>query len=169
MYFMRLRAFDYKHDLPDLIDLLQDPRVVRFLRSPLLPNFSSQRYWKKVLQRQKRDSFGVVQVIETSQRSCAGFVTVLPSSQQDVYELMYWLGVAFWGRGWATEAVAQSVRVLRNQGYRGRVAADVAFINAASRRVLEKNGFVLAAVESGVPLCSGELSLASQYILNKNG
>ena len=165
---MRLRTFDIKNDVSALVDLVQDVRVTRFMRSPFSLNLRSVRYWNKIFRRQKQDSCGVVKVIESSQKLCAGLVTVLPCSQQNAYELMYWLGVEFWGRGLATCAVAQSLQLLQDQGYQGQVIAHVACNNTASQRVLERNGFVLAAVEPGVPLCSGKVSLVGQYILNKN-
>jgi RimJ/RimL family protein N-acetyltransferase len=51
----------------------------------------------------------------------------------------YWIGSDFWGRGIATAAVAQYLTKDTHRPLHARVAAH----NAGSRRVLEKNGFVL--------------------------
>jgi RimJ/RimL family protein N-acetyltransferase len=64
-------------------------------------------------------------------------------------ELGYWLGVPFWGRGYATEAV----RAVIDYGF-GALGYEVLHSgarvsNPASRRVLEKCGFQW----SGVKLC----------------
>jgi RimJ/RimL family protein N-acetyltransferase len=52
-------------------------------------------------------------------------------------EVSYWLGRAFWGRGIATAALAGFLGEERVRPLYARAAAD----NAASLRVLEKNGF----------------------------
>jgi len=67
----------------------------------------------------------------------------------DGAELGYWLGVPFWGRGYATEAV----RAVIDYGF-GALGYEVLHSgarvsNPASRRVLEKCGFQW----SGVRLC----------------
>ncbi len=58
-------------------------------------------------------------------------------------ELAYRLGRAHWGRGFATAAVAAFLGEWTERPLFARVAAD----NPASRRVLEKNGFVVFAHE----------------------
>jgi RimJ/RimL family protein N-acetyltransferase len=56
-------------------------------------------------------------------------------------ELGYWLGVPYWGRGFATEAARAVVdHVFGTLGYE-RLAAGARVSNPASRRVLEKCGF----------------------------
>ena len=69
--------------------------------------------------------------------------------RQDGAELGYWLGVPFWGCGYATEAV----RAVIDYGF-GALGYEVLHSgarvsNLASRRVLEKCGFQW----SGVQLC----------------
>jgi len=59
----------------------------------------------------------------------------------DSFEIGYWLGRPYWGRGYATEAakaVAAHARALEA----GRVVAGHFADNPASGRVLEKAGFV---------------------------
>lgn len=81
---------------------------------------------------------------------------------QDIYrqsaELGYWLGRPYWGQGGMTQAV----RDICAQGFErlpiNRIYAEPFAANAASRRVLEHNGFVLegtmrqAAVKNGILL-----------------
>jgi RimJ/RimL family protein N-acetyltransferase len=54
-------------------------------------------------------------------------------------ELSYWLGMEFWGKGIATQALALFLDVVRVRPLYARVAKD----NVGSIRVLEKNGFEL--------------------------
>ena len=55
-----------------------------------------------------------------------------------------------WGRGYATEALRASVEAARAAGVR-RLEASVHAEHHASRRVLEKGGFVPHAIRSGRP------------------
>jgi len=56
----------------------------------------------------------------------------------------YWIGREFWGRGIATQALAQMLTIETRRPLR----ADVFRPNRASARVLEKNGFTLLAEEA---------------------
>lgn len=62
----------------------------------------------------------------------------------DEYDIGYWYGREFWGKGIATEALAQ----LLNLVTRRPLKAFVSKTNPGSRRVLEKNGFVVVGEES---------------------
>lgn len=77
-----------------------------------------------------------------------GSVGVFPGA--DVYrrsaELGYWLGKPFWGRGIMTEAVGQICREAFARFDIVRIYAEPYAENAGSRRVLEKNGFVLEGI-----------------------
>lgn len=58
-------------------------------------------------------------------------------------EVGYWLGREYWGQGIATEALGQFLRRVTIRPLHARVAAD----NVASRRVLEKCGFIVTGAE----------------------
>lgn len=58
-------------------------------------------------------------------------------------EIGYWIGEAHWGRGIATDAVGALTRWAIETFDLVRVEARVFAPNAASARVLEKNGYVL--------------------------
>jgi RimJ/RimL family protein N-acetyltransferase len=75
-------------------------------------------------------------------------------------ELGYWIGVPFWGCGYATEAARSLiVRGFRELGYKS-IAASARVSNPVSRRVLEKCGFEwtgvglrrICAIGSSVPV-----------------
>ena len=67
--------------------------------------------------------------------------------QEDIYrqcgELGYWLGEPFWGRGIMTRAVEQLCEYVFANYDVVRIYAEPFAENTASRRVLEKCGFVL--------------------------
>jgi RimJ/RimL family protein N-acetyltransferase len=56
-------------------------------------------------------------------------------------ELGYWFGAAYWGRGYATEAVRAVVDHAFGELRHDMLAAGARVSNPASRRVLEKCGF----------------------------
>ena len=69
--------------------------------------------------------------------------------RQDGAELGYWLGVPFWGRGYATEAARALIDHAFAELGHDVLSSGARVSNPASRRVLEKCGFQWA----GVQLC----------------
>lgn len=70
-------------------------------------------------------------------------------------EIGYWIGRPYWGRGYATAAVALLIEEARRRGIE-RLTAEVFPNNLASMRVLEKSGFVREGeIERDLPLRGG--------------
>jgi RimJ/RimL family protein N-acetyltransferase len=63
----------------------------------------------------------------------------MPASQAP--ELGYWLGVAYWGEGYATEALHAVIDYAFDEFEHTALHAGARVTNPASRRVLEKCGF----------------------------
>jgi RimJ/RimL family protein N-acetyltransferase len=63
----------------------------------------------------------------------------MPESQQP--ELGYWLGVPYWGEGYATEALHAVIDYAFGEFEHAALNAGARVTNPASRRVLEKCGF----------------------------
>jgi len=74
-----------------------------------------------------------------------GFAPCEPSGR----EIGYWLGLAFWGRGYASEAVRALVDHAFEDGECSALFAGARVTNPASRRVLEKCGFEWTGVGLG--------------------
>ncbi len=79
---------------------------------------------------------------------------------QDVYrksaEIGYWLGQAYWGQGIVSQAVAQMVEIGFLHYDIVRIFADVFAPNIGSRRVLEKNAFMLEGIKKKSVYKNGE-------------
>jgi RimJ/RimL family protein N-acetyltransferase len=72
------------------------------------------------------------------------------SAQDDaVPEIGYWLGVKYWGQGYATEAVRALIDYAFTERNHEALQAGARVTNPASRRILEKCGFQW----TGVGLC----------------
>ena len=67
-------------------------------------------------------------------------------------EVTYWLGREFWGRGVATAALSQFLRLQTTRPIYARAATD----NAASLRVLMKCGFVIIGESMGYANARGQ-------------
>jgi RimJ/RimL family protein N-acetyltransferase len=67
-------------------------------------------------------------------------------------EVGYWIGREHWGRGIATAALAEFLRVVKERPLHAAAAKD----NAASIRVLEKCGFVVTSYDRGFSNARGE-------------
>lgn len=78
----------------------------------------------------------------------AGSIGVVP--KDDVYrksiEIGYFIGEQYWGKGIATNAVSQLLDYIQKNFDVIRVYAEVFSHNAASMKVLEKNGFHLEGI-----------------------
>jgi RimJ/RimL family protein N-acetyltransferase len=71
----------------------------------------------------------------------ATLIGVCSIEMGDGPELGYWLGVAYWGRGFATEAVRAVIDYAFADLKHESIQAGARVTNPASRRVLEKCGF----------------------------
>jgi 8-oxo-dGTP diphosphatase len=81
----------------------------------------------------------------TTDRRLIGCIGLQPSEAPGGLEFGYWIGKRYWGEGYATEAVARLTRFSFETLRLEEVWAAAVPLNDASHRVLEKNGFVVAA------------------------
>ena len=65
----------------------------------------------------------------------------LTPTEDDFFELGYWLGVEYWGQGYATESVRGLLSYAETNTQYEKFKANVYKENVASAKVLEKNGF----------------------------
>jgi len=80
--------------------------------------------------------------------------------QDETPELGYWLGVPYWGKGYATEALHAAIDYAFTDLEHAALQAGARVTNPASRRVLEKCGFQwtgvglyrISAIKSSAPI-----------------
>jgi RimJ/RimL family protein N-acetyltransferase len=75
---------------------------------------------------------------------CIGLQPGETHEQTGGLEFGYWIGRTYWGRGYATEAVARLTRFAFETLRVEEIWAAAVPVNDASHRVLEKNGFAIA-------------------------
>lgn len=85
-------------------------------------------------------------IVLASDHALVGVVGLHAADDSGVVELGYWIGVPFWGQGFATEAARAAV----DHGFRDRslevIFADHLTRNPASHRVMEKLGMTVEGV-----------------------
>jgi len=94
------------------------------------------------LRAQKRRGIGHAYAItETGQDRLIGVADLFRQETEQPWELGYWIGKPYWGRGYITEACEGLLSELESQHGPHCVTAGVFTDNPGSMRVLEKLGF----------------------------
>jgi ribosomal-protein-alanine N-acetyltransferase len=97
---------------------------------------------------------GTFVVIDHENAEVVGQLGTMGPPTADIVEIGYGVNASAQGRGIATAAVAALVRTLEGRPGLDEIVATTAASNRASRRVLEKNGFVCTGREQSA---EGEL------------
>jgi RimJ/RimL family protein N-acetyltransferase len=95
-----------------------------------------------------------------------GTISLRESARGDAL-LGYWLGVDSWGKGFATEAAQAIIDTLFTLTVVREIRASVRVTNPASRRVLEKCGFVAAGSSLELLPARGGMQPCDQYQLDR--
>jgi len=147
---LRLRRLR-EDDAPALCAVLDDWQVARYSALIAHPydlsdaeNFIEQARLDRLAN--TRQVFAIERRIEGD---LIGTVEIHMGPGDDM--LGYFLGGAFWGRGYGTEAVLAMVRFAFGRAGHGTVSAAVHPDNPVSMRVLEKAGFVRSHTNNQLP------------------
>ena len=100
-------------------------------------------------QRQREDPTILMRAIEHDGEVVGHVASFL---REDAREVTYWIDRAYWGKGIASAALGAFLRDEVRRPLFGRAAVD----NLASRRVLEKHGFVIVGRERAFANARGE-------------
>ncbi|TNE59921.1 MAG: N-acetyltransferase [Alphaproteobacteria bacterium] len=83
---------------------------------------------------------------DDANRSCIGNFAIQPDIRpgaESLWSAGYWMAEEAWGQGYMTEALAGGLTFVRETWDPEKIVAGAFTDNPASRRVLEKNGFVM--------------------------
>jgi len=119
-------------DLLILFEQQLDREAVTLADYPSKDRGEFMRHWEGTL----KNKTDVARIIEYKGKIAGHILCWKEKFEQRVG---YWLGREFWGRGIASAALAEFLKVVKIRP----LYAHVANHNAASKRVLEKCGFVL--------------------------
>lgn len=118
-------------DLPVFHDYECDPEAAAMAAFPSRDRDAFMAHWAKTL---ASDAALTMTIVSDGQ--VAGNIGCWEADGQRF--VGYWIGREFWGRGLATQALAELVGLVEARP----LTAHVVTSNVASIRVLEKNGFV---------------------------
>ncbi|MGE0829007.1 MAG: GNAT family N-acetyltransferase [Hyphomonadaceae bacterium] len=146
---LKLRSLDLR-DAERVAQLSSDPAVARMMGMMPLPNPKVAVEGWILIQKARRplgkehvfgvelEGEGLIGVVGAQAHELAHELAHADDESEDVFELGYWLGRPYWGRGFATEAARAVTEALRP---RGRLTSGHFVDNPASGRVLQKAGF----------------------------
>jgi RimJ/RimL family protein N-acetyltransferase len=126
---VRLRSVE-DADIAVFFDHESDPEAAAMAAFPARDRDRFAAHWARV----RADDANLVRTI-VADGAVAGYIGSWPDGGQQ--HLGYWIGREHWGRGVATEALAQLLAEVEVRPVYAHVAAH----NAGSIRVLEKCGF----------------------------
>ena len=135
-------------DLPVFFRQTNDPESLRM--AAFTPKDPTDRdafdaHWKRI-----RASSDTLNRTILADGDVVGSVAVY--GEPDEREVTYWIDRAYWGKGIATAALRDLLAEVPERPLYARVAAD----NPASRRVLEKCGFLVSGHDRGFANARGE-------------
>ncbi|WP_433179223.1 GNAT family N-acetyltransferase [Actinoallomurus sp. CA-150999] len=122
-------------DLPVFWEQLTDPQLQHMAAATRKYHYDRghfDQFWAKV----RSDSAVLLRTV-LADGVVAGYATVSGASSER--EVSYVVGRSYWGRGIASQALAELIRLEDTRPLHATAAAD----NAGSVRVLEKCGFVM--------------------------
>jgi len=128
-------------DIPVFYSYQADVEANALAGVPARDRDAYEAHWARL----RADPQVLLRTITTDGGAVAGQLLSFP--REGIREIGYWLGREFWGRGIATAALAEFLPLVLERPVYGVVNEA----NVASRRVLERNGFVLAERREAEP------------------
>lgn len=129
-----------ERDLPIFFENQQDALAIEMTSYPPRDKAAFDAHWAKIL----ADEHIVIKTILFEDQVAGQILCFEVNGEKEVG---YWLGRRFWGKGIATDALKQFLALITVRPLYAHIAKQ----NLASRRVLEKCGFMIIGEEKWVP------------------
>lgn len=147
-------------DAPRILGYAGDPAVSRMLAvvpHPYTPAHASAFIGDAMASNAAGD--GLVLAV-ARRREAGALIGVISFARRSdtVAEIGWWLGKPYWGKGFATEAVAAMVEIAFRDPTLAALSAGAFADNAASLRIQDKIGFVRTGADEKHSLARGGLS-----------
>jgi RimJ/RimL family protein N-acetyltransferase len=139
-------------DLPVFFEQQLDPEATQMAAFPARNREAFMTHWARIL----ADEAVLVKTILYNGSVAGNIVCFLQLGEREVG---YWLGKEYWGKGIATHALMEFLKLIETRP----LYAHVAKHNIASKRVLEKCGFTVEAEDRFFSQVFGEN--INEYIL----
>lgn len=132
-------------DLPIFFEHQQDPEAAKMAAFPSRDKGSFIAHWAKIMMDDK-----VIRKTILFDGQVAG--NIVSYEMFGKWEVGYWIGQEFWGRGIASEALKQLLGQIKTRPLYAHVAKQ----NVASQRVLQKCRFEIIGEDKWKPNPNGE-------------
>ncbi|MCH8155497.1 MAG: GNAT family N-acetyltransferase [Proteobacteria bacterium] len=151
---LRLRGWR-RDDAPALAAMNADPEVMRYIGSGAKLYAEALERAESLVRERPGDGLGLWAIEESATGVFHGWAGLIPLDDTEEIELAYRLAKSSWGRGIATEAARPLLAYGFDELRLARIAAVTDPENRASRRVLDKLGFLYQGLRSayGVEGC----------------
>ena len=157
-------------DAKNLADALSNKNILKNLRDGLPYPYTendAKDYINAMLSADEYNAFAYAVCVNDK---AVGSVGVF--RQENIHkrtaELGYYLSEEYWGKGIMTDAVHRLCDIVFEKTDIIRIFAEPFAFNAGSRRVLEKNGFLLEGIMKSNAEKNGEILDMALYALVKN-
>ena len=157
---LRIRPY-HDADIPELLPLI-GTREVAATTLRISHPYSEQDVRDFFELAKEPDKLWLAITLRTDGRQIGGIGLRLERQHQHA-ELGYWLGVAYWGQGYATEAAREMLRYGFEELGLHRIFATHFKRNAASGRILKKLGMQYEGCQRGHLLKWGEFVDSEMY------
>lgn len=127
-------------DLPIFFEHQNDKFAIQMTSFPPRDKKAFDLHWKKIFANNNITKKTIVYDGQTAGQ-------ILCFEMEGKKEVGYWLGREFWGKGIATEALKQFLGLITARPLHAHIAKK----NTASRRVLEKCGFIVIGETKWTP------------------
>lgn len=154
-------------DAPYIVALLDDPVMADFLMVTPQPfvEFDARQLVKAAWRRLTTGRGFDLLAVARDGGALVGSAGISLHDEGARGELGFWIGRAHWGRGYATEATSRVVSFARDSLTVSRITATATVDNAASRRVLDKLGFIETGRTEKQVASTGEMRAAILFEL----
>jgi ribosomal-protein-alanine N-acetyltransferase len=135
-------------DLQSMFEMDADPDVHKFLgRRPVTDIEQSAAYIASIREQYVENGVARIAIIEKESNEFVGWgglklIKVPTNGHQNYYDLGYRFAKRYWGNGYATESTAAVINYAFDQLKLPVIYAIADVEHAASRKVLEKSGFL---------------------------
>ncbi|HWU26681.1 MAG TPA: GNAT family N-acetyltransferase [Rhizomicrobium sp.] len=155
-------------DIPSLVSLLNDFEVAKNLARvphPYTEDHARSFLVRGAEERAKGIAYPFAMIAKSDGTLIGG--CGLHLKDDGVFELGYWIGRPFWGRGYASEGARRLAAFAFYDLKAARLSAGWFHGNPASGRVLEKLGGVFAGGEQRESLARGEAVYCYKVVLDR--
>ncbi len=151
---LRLRGWR-RGDAPALAAMNADPEVLRYIGAGAKPYAEALERAESLVRERPGNGLGLWAIEESATGVFRGWAGLIPLDGTQEIELAYRLAKSSWGRGIATEAARRLLAYGFDDLRLELIAAVTDPENRASRRVLDKLGFLYQGLRSayGVEGC----------------